>query len=47
METEFACNDCGKKIEEGEGHYNYPLVRCQACGDKVVQGNFKHYGDIL
>lgn len=41
------CDDCGKEIKDEEGHYNYPLVRCEACGDRLVQGGFKHYGEQL
>ena len=47
MEPQVTCNDCGKAIKDGEGHYNYPRVRCEKCGDRMMASDFTHYGEQL
>lgn len=43
----YRCDDCAKVIEENEGHYNYPVVRCQTCGDRLMNSGLKHLGEQL
>ena len=47
MDINAHCSDCGKQIADGEAHYDKPLLRCEPCGDRMLQGGFTHYGEQL
>lgn len=45
--AEAKCTDCGTVVKPEEGYYASPIMRCAACGDRLINGGFVHLGEQM